>query len=115
MGTYNTVRVELECPRCGAATEVSVDCGLGYTNEMSTLAIGDVYPFRPGETPLSTDYETDGYAECPSCKFDFGCGVRIQGGRVAQVRSEPATLVHEHDAVLVAPFRCTSRRESVRR
>jgi transcription elongation factor Elf1 len=69
------------------------------------LRLGDDYPTGPGEEPSPT-IDVDGYAECMTCGLDFGARVKLVGGRIDAVLSEPDTLVHGADGELAAPLKC---------
>ena len=76
MGTYNTLRSSLACPRCGAVAETNVDCHFGDTSQMIELKIGDRYPWVPrkqpqnGGRPENGTVAGEGYMECPQCHKD---------------------------------------------
>jgi hypothetical protein len=103
MGTYNTIRGELPCIRCGAITPIDAECTYGYTSEMQTLSIGDPYPLA--YVP-SQSFDIDAYAECASCHLDFGLRITIEDGRIQRIQGEPDTLTHVHDGLLTAELAC---------
>lgn len=79
MGTYNRLHTPLDCPRCAAQVEASVDCYFGYTSGMAQLRPGDRYPWMPGKQPrnggrppLGT-VDGEAYMECPRCGKDSFC------------------------------------------
>ena len=76
MGTYNTIRALLICPRCGAEVETHLDCHFGCTGDMADLKIGDRYPWTPGRQaqnggrPEKGTVDGEAYMECSLCQKD---------------------------------------------
>lgn len=107
MGLYHTVRASATCTRCGAENLTTVQCYYGAWSGdcLRELGIGDDYPTGPGEEPSPTT-NVDGYVECATCGLDFGVRVKLVGGRIDAVVSEPDTLVHIADGELAAELAC---------
>ncbi len=103
MGTYNTVTLEMTCPRCGTPSEMRVDTYFGDTSHMLEMKLGDEYPFRPRRQPqnggpLSPDQPWGyGYTQCSSCGKDFHCKCRVAEGRLVEVESDMEQLPHVPD------------------
>ncbi len=85
MGTYNTLTVEMTCPRCGRQSETQVDCHFGNTREMRSHLVGDTYPWvernavQNGGRRAGGDVDGAGYAECPLCGLDYHVTVAVRG------------------------------------
>jgi hypothetical protein len=76
MGTFNTLRAVLACPRCGAVGEVEVELRFGNTAQMQELFVGDRYPWVAGMSPQHKgrpeggNMDGQGYMECEQCHKD---------------------------------------------
>lgn len=109
MGTYNTVTLEMTCPRCGTPSELRVDTYFGDTSHMLELKLGDEYPFRPRRQPqnggpLSPDQPWGyGYTQCSSCGKDFHCKCRVAEGRLVEVQPDMAQLPYRADYARAGP------------
>lgn len=84
MGTFNTLVVDLQCPRCGVTAEMEAELKFGNTAQMQRLHLGDAYPWslrgavQNGGRPVDGSCDGDGYVECPRCCKDFFVSVLIR-------------------------------------
>ncbi|MEM7247846.1 MAG: hypothetical protein AAF533_21085 [Acidobacteriota bacterium] len=113
MGTYNTAREEMSCPRCGVSGRVEVELHLGLTHQMVTVEIGDPYPFAQGREPRNGGavegvVEDGGYTECSGCGRDFFCAVEIRDGRMVALRPSLRTPPYGPDRVATGAASCPS-------
>ncbi len=91
MGTCNTLKTRMVCPRCDVSVEVEIEMEFGDTCAMAAFAVGDRYAWVPGKAvphggrPENGDLYGEGYAECPHCRRDFFVKVLIRGDRIEDV------------------------------
>lgn len=91
MGTYNTIRVDIACPRCGAREAVDVELRLGDTSQLRELRIGDRYPWAPNQPPEKGGRPDrgnavgDGYMECDRCHKDSFLWVVVRDDVIVSV------------------------------
>jgi hypothetical protein len=96
MGLYNTLPVQMICPRCQETVDVEVDCYFGYRESMKTFQIGDKYEWwlgkavQNGGRPPDGDIDGEGYAECPACNKDFFVKVIVRGDVIKGVEPDPS-------------------------
>lgn len=94
MGSYNTLRTSVTCPRCGVAVETTVDCYFGYRSEMVDLKIGERYPWaarkqpQNGGRPEGGSVDGEGYMECPHCHKDAFLRVIVRDDVILRVEPD---------------------------
>ncbi len=106
MSSYNYLAAELICPHCEFKAEMQVNCYFGYTGEMKSYRVGDVYDWVPrkavqnGGYPEDGNLKGEGYTECPKCHRDFFVIVHIVDGKVNKAEPDLSRLPYVPDKVL---------------
>lgn len=99
MGIYNTLVVELVCPRCHERATCEVDFRLGLL-ELRTYRLGDAlrwaggYRNKPLRRPDEGTVEGEGYTVCPRCEKDFWVHVEVRNDLIVAATPDPARPGH---------------------
>ena len=95
MGSFNIVRADCTCPRCGTDLhDVEVECRFGKTADILTFRVGDSYPWvlgkmvHHGGRPENGNLDGEGYAECPHCRKDFFLVVAVRSDVIHSVAAD---------------------------
>jgi hypothetical protein len=76
MSTYDLLRVDMICPRCGESRRMEIELFVGIGN-LIDYQISDRIQWasnsapQNGGRPPNGDCEAEGYAECDRCEKDF--------------------------------------------
>jgi ribosomal protein L37E len=94
MGSFNTLRTTVACPRCGAVGEVEIEMRFGDASNMLTLCLGERYPWRPrkqpqnGGRPDGGNTDGEGYMVCDRCGKDSFLRVVVRDDVIARVEPD---------------------------
>jgi hypothetical protein len=94
MGIYNCLQTEVQCPRCGVRTEMTINLYFGY-RDLLEYHLGDSYQWHErkapqnGGRPDGGDVDGEGYTECPICLKDSFWIVEVRSDIIQSVRPDP--------------------------
>jgi hypothetical protein len=89
MALYNSLLLNITCPRCGARVDIEADFRFGL-RELTLYHIGDQLCWEglgvktPEVRPDGGNYEGEAYAVCPSCERDFWLRVTVRNDVITE-------------------------------
>ena len=113
MGLYNTLDTEMTCPRCGAESNMEIECFFGLKNQIE-YKLGDRVEWRLGKAvqnggrPEGGNLDGEGYAECPICKRDFFILMVVVNDIIQGVKVNPDKkpyICEDSEIIQVVPLR----------
>jgi hypothetical protein len=90
MGLFNTVHVEMHCPRCQQTSVMPVEVKFGWLNQLDYHLQDEVQwshkdvATAENRPPAGTG-EFEGYCECPKCQKDFWVRIQVTHDRIQKV------------------------------
>jgi hypothetical protein len=92
MSYFNSLTAPLTCPRCGTAQDAKIKLYFGDAMQMTSLNIGDRYPWRERKSPDNGGRPPDGnwtdlgYTECAACHKDIHLRVTVKRDVIVGIR-----------------------------
>jgi hypothetical protein len=109
MGTYNTLRASMDCPRCHGSALMEIELSFGDTRNLHQYEIGDRYEWLPlkapqnGGRPENGNLDGEGYVECPLCERDFFVKVQVRADTIQLVEVDSSKAPYVADMLFSRP------------
>jgi len=95
VAAFNTLVIDLICPRCAYRGQMEVEFRFGFRDQLR-YRLGDRIVWeggggrKPLRRPSGGDLDGEGYVECPNCRLDFWVTVQIRDDVITNAVVDPA-------------------------